>query len=303
MEVEHIAGVTALLEHLMDRLCERMAKRQPHGASQQRQHRALHQVLPEQRRSSRTEGEPVGGLAPSAHRPRQQQVGHIGAHDHEKHADEQHQNPERVRLANIDGIESASARHRDQLGNISIALGADEASEQAVHLRSRNILWHVRFQPAYLSNPPIAIILAMRIARAAARLKRHPRGERRVDIDPPAGPEAKESRRRHAHDANRNVVDPSAAVQRVSGTAKVAHPEAMADHHHGLAADTILIVAEGPARNWPQSQTLKEICADILQIDLLGRSIHRNGHGIRIGDRDHRLERTLGTRQLPVQIR
>ena len=102
----------------MDGLGHDVANRQPRGAADERQHAALDQVLAEEARAGRAERQTHRGLAPPAHRAREQQVRHVRADDEEQHADEEQQNPQGVDVAAVEGIDAAAARQSNERGNL-----------------------------------------------------------------------------------------------------------------------------------------------------------------------------------------
>ena len=162
---------------------------------------------------------------------------------------------------------------------------------------------HAAFQPAHLSDPPIAIVFAARRANDRGRLERHSHRERRVDVGPLAGAKAEEFARRHADDASRNVVDADDVIDRVVAASEPATPQPMAHDHHRRLADAVVGVSERSSGDG-HAERLKEIAADVLEAHLLGgRSIDGHRDRIRIRDAQQRGERVLFADQPPIEIR
>src|SRR4029079_18273369 len=255
----------------MNRLHDYISERQSTDASQQRQDGSLEKVLPEQSCARRSEREADRGFKLPANSTRQQEGRHGEAHHTEHNADQTHQNPEGRGIRTVQPIEAMTAGESEKIGDRAgfdlHAFWNGHGSELTGDLTGRCRFGYVRVEARHRTRPPVPVVLASRTIGTGAWLKRHFHRQRREDVGPLTGSDAKETWGVDANHVCGNCVDADDPIERIWETAHVVHPVPMAHNHHGLGADAILAFIEGPAANRLDTQSLEEIAADVLHAD------------------------------------
>ena len=170
------------------------------------------------------------------------------------------------------------------LASTVVPWGTSARSEESRNLCPGCGLRHSRFEPANLTNPPVAIVLDSRRVTGLTRLERHFRREWCVDVGPLTGPQSKIPGRGDADNPSRDSVDADGSIQGRGRSSEPAHPEAVTHHNDRLNAETILVVAERASEHRLNAEPLEVIAAHVLEADLFDRSLfQRQRHRIRIG--------------------
>jgi hypothetical protein len=239
------------------------------GAAGRREHDAFCKELPHQPPPAGADREPHRHLAPARARPRQQQVGDVGARDRQHRADDPEEQP----------------RHRDQLRPLSRHVVVDPPQHEAVLRRVRDAQAigrrrdrHVgrlglRFRDARLQTrdgeePTVAADLqqiGIHLAGVARARRPHHRLHRHRHVDIPRRSELRTGkvRGRDADDRERLTVQQDRVAEDVAAAAEATLPEAMTDHRHGMRPRRHVV---GPrqraAHRRGDAQELEEVAGD-----------------------------------------
>jgi hypothetical protein len=196
---------------------------QTRAATERRQHGALGQQLPHDAPPAGADREPDGNLPASCRRPRQQQIGDIGAGDQQHQADRSHQQLQRQReIGDAIALPAASVEE-EQTGGIGPSRKRPGGFRQR---RLRLLAADLRFQPSEHTQPAgIAIVQFAVASRLRLRLHHH----RHVDIVDGAAESAGELRRRDPDDGVRLSIQADGLAEGGGIAAESPAPQSVTD--------------------------------------------------------------------------
>ena len=260
-----------------------------HGAGQ-REDATLHQVLANDARAARAEGEAKRDLLLTGGRPREHQVRDIGARDQQDEPHHRHEHNERHRELRAEiGQPARAGEHVEVLREEPLAEGgrrvwnrldlllvdlAIDDIHRRVCLRARD----AGLQPCEDVEPPAAPVVEIVPRRGHLRLHHH----RRQDVGGLADLQAREALRGHADNGEGMAVDVDRLVQDRGITAEAAHPVAVAEHGDRMAAGRLVVGrVEHASKRRPHAEHVEVVPADQLAVGALGLAApdhrHRGG--------------------------
>ena len=185
-------------------------------------------MLPEEPCSRRPESETQRGLALPPDRARQKKVRHVGADNEQQHADEQHQDPQRVGVPGVQRIEATSARQRDELWNAFGAVRDHHVPEESRHLNPRGCL-EILAQLARTCRTHQLRSFSASAVPACCPGWNATLIERGRTCPAIGRPEPEEPGWRDADNSRRYVVDADGAIEHARVAGEPVHPEPVAD--------------------------------------------------------------------------
>ena len=202
---------------------------------------------------ARTERRPDSHLAAADRRPRQHQVGDVGARDqqHQRHRAEQHQHPATDASDEVlVQCDDAHAHPRAELGMLLV-----ERHGHPVHLLAGLLDADTALQPAHRR--------VVVVAAAAADFVFSGKGNRPVDLGGTLGRHRiREPRRHHADDLERLLVDVETLADRVRRAAELPLPVAVAQDRDAMPAIDLVVGGELPAEDRRHAEHLEELVRD-----------------------------------------